>query len=347
MPSPRTFVFAAIALFAVTPTSAHAAMDSTNIVSSLANESAELVDQEAILLAEVTDAAPTGSTEQARTQLQFVDSQASALLAQLRRLGIELSPAITTAMDPLPSAFYADQTSASLAPDALVYRSAAQDLRRIAATPSAALPASDSSTNESIGLLIVAAASLLVLGLAALTNTLQNEDDDELASLAWSDGLTGLANRRRLDHDLAEPDHHGPTAVIMVDVDHFKAVNDSHGHIEGDDILKRVSAMLADVVRHDDVVYRYGGEEFCILLPNATSEGAQMVADRIIDGAHQISLPDGPHLTVSAGIASGDAAELKSMIGRADEALFAAKRQGRDQVVDESSLTSDKALIAN
>src|ERR687898_2835439 len=98
--------------------------------------------------------------------------------------------------------------------------------------------------------------------------------------MAGSDGLTGVANRRRLDRDTAaHAGASGPTAVIMVDVDHFKQVNDTYGHQIGDDVLRAVGAALANRVRHDDVVYRYGGEELCILRPGASSRRRPAVAD--------------------------------------------------------------------
>ena len=78
----------------------------------------------------------------------------------------------------------------------------------------------------------------------------------------------------------------------MVDVDHFKGVNDAYGHQAGDDILKRLGTVFAHHVRSDDIVYRYGGEEFCVLLPGADVDEAQCVADRIVEAARGINLPE-------------------------------------------------------
>jgi hypothetical protein len=140
-------------------------------------------------------------------------------------------------------------------------------LTRIAATPDALTPITKPADGggTSFGLLAVAAAALLALGLAALANTLRRTDDeDDLAALAWSDGLTGVANRRRLDRDIAaHVGATGPTAVIMVEVDDYKRANEVYGHHVGDHVLRAVGATLATHVRHDDVVYRYSDEEFC------------------------------------------------------------------------------------
>jgi diguanylate cyclase (GGDEF)-like protein len=182
--------------------------------------------------------------------------------------------------------------------------------------------------------------SLLVLGAAALGNTLRRRDsDEELAAMAWSDGLTGLANRRRLDHDIATQDLvEEPIAAIMVDVDHFKTVNDRFGHHEGDDILRRIATMLSAHVRYDDVVYRYGGEEFCILLPGATHDDATRVAARIVEAARTIVLPDDTNVTISVGVAHVADAAASTTVESADRALIAAKSAGRDRAVDASTL---------
>jgi diguanylate cyclase (GGDEF)-like protein len=124
------------------------------------------------------------------------------------------------------------------------------------------------------------------------------------------DKLTGLYNRARFDEYLNEQftqvQRTGkPLSVIMVDVDHFKQVNDSYGHQVSDHLLRAVGVAVADNVRHDDVVYRYGGEQFCVLLPGATPGEAQAVADRVVGAMRSILLPDGRHVTVSVGVADG------------------------------------------
>jgi diguanylate cyclase (GGDEF)-like protein len=170
------------------------------------------------------------------------------------------------------------------------------------------------------------------LGLAALANTLRRTDDeDDLAALAWSDGLTGVANRRRLDRDIAaHVGATGPTAVIMVEVDDYKRANEVYGHHVGDHVLRAVGATLATHVRHDDVVYRYSDEEFCILLPGAAHAEARAVADRVVAAMRSILLPDGRRVTVSVGVADGRAGDVVGTLESADRALNAAKASGRE-----------------
>ena len=285
----KTFRIALIAtaLAVVATPSTAAAGAGQEAVRDLADAAAELVAEEQALVASVA-ADPTAST----ARLRVVDGTGTMVLEQFDDLGVQLSAASRAVLNPLPA------DGEGFAPPAPVYDAALADLMRISATPDAALPIEASSSGPALGLLAVAAMSLLVLGAAALANSLRRrESDDELAAMAWSDGLTGLANRRRLDHDIVKPDLDEPVAVIMIDVDHFKSVNDRFGHQEGDEILRRVAAMLSSHVRYDDIVYRYGGEEFCILLPGASREDALGVADRMLQAARSIELPRrlGPH----------------------------------------------------
>jgi len=129
--------------------------------------------------------------------------------------------------------------------------------------------------------------------------------------------------------------------VIMIDVDHFKGINDAYGHQTGDDILKRLGTVFEHHVRVDDIVYRYGGEEFCVLLPGATADEAQRVADRIVEAARSIGLPNGANITVSIGIADAAGKDVSTAVERADQALYLAKQQGRDRAV----YASDNDLI--
>ncbi|MEP9349334.1 diguanylate cyclase [Xanthobacter sp. KR7-225] len=168
---------------------------------------------------------------------------------------------------------------------------------------------------------------------------------DELATIAATDVLTGLANRRRFDQALAEQwakadARGGPIAVMLIDLDHFKAVNDTFGHAAGDECLRRVALAVQEAVTQSaDVAARYGGEEFAVLLPNATGEEAMAIARsmrrslRMEDWA-RID-PGLARLTVSIGIcavrnpaavAAGDA------LRRADEMLYRAKNSGRDRI---------------
>ena len=314
----------------------HASEDATDTVRLLAADGAELVAEEHVLLemAGPGSATPVSELPAIRAQLRSVDARGVAVLDRLQRLDIELTDAIRIALDRLPAPEADTAPGSGLRPPpGVVYEAALDDLLRIAATPESVMTSADSSSGSALGLLIVAALSLLALGLAALISTAHRRPvPADLTAMAWSDGLTGLANRRRLDHDLVARGN-GPTAVIMVDVDHFKLVNDNFGHHKGDEVLCTIGTMLANQIRHDDVVYRYGGEEFCILLPDSTSEIAQLVADRIVKAAHQVTLPDGQHITVSAGVADSTHEDVHTAIKSADQALYEAKDLGRDQAV--------------
>lgn len=161
--------------------------------------------------------------------------------------------------------------------------------------------------------------------------------------LALVDGLTSLGNRRRLDGDLETTlrealDGDRPVAFAMVDVDHFKQFNDTHGHGAGDDALQTVARVIAETVRATDVVYRYGGEEFSVLLPDATREDAALVAERMCAAVAAARIPGeetqpGGSLTISVGVSTLEAGDPDELKVRADQALYAAKAQGRNRAV--------------
>jgi len=334
----RALATAAFTALAVIPSAtALATADTPDIVSGLATNGAHLLAEESEMLDAANDPSLSpAELAEARSSLRDVDAQATAVMQQLDLLGVDLSNAIRAAMAPLPAPGSSSaDLQPPLPPPSIVYDAAIADLMRIAATPGALTPITKNADGggTSFGLLAVAAAALLALGLAALANTLRRtDDDDDLAAMAWSDGLTGVANRRRLDRDIAaHTASAGPTAVIMVDVDHFKNVNDTYGHQVGDDVLRAVGAALATHVRNDDVVYRYGGEEFCILLPGASQAEAQAVADRVVSAMRGIVLPDGRHITVSVGVADGRAGDVAGTLETADRAMYAAKAGGRDR----------------
>lgn len=159
------------------------------------------------------------------------------------------------------------------------------------------------------------------------------QETNELAYQASTDALTGLANRRRLDADLLrELSRAGrsgePLAVAMVDMDHFKSYNDEHGHLEGDLLLASFGRYLNAQVRAMDVVGRYGGEEFMLVLPNTTAREAEAVAVRLLRAWRSET-----NATFSAGVAAWAAGEdPETLVGRADRALYSAKANGRDSV---------------
>ncbi len=157
---------------------------------------------------------------------------------------------------------------------------------------------------------------------------------------ARTDALTGVSNRRvfddALNRRLAEWRRHGTAvSVVMVDVDHFKKLNDKYGHLAGDVVLRGVADVLQKNVRETDLVTRYGGEEFAVLMPAADSPLVCQAAERIRAAIHQAIIQyDGKLLsvTISCGAAQARLNEDKvSLVHRADQALYAAKNAGRDQ----------------
>jgi diguanylate cyclase (GGDEF)-like protein len=170
----------------------------------------------------------------------------------------------------------------------------------------------------------------------------QAADKAELARLAAVDSLTGLVTRRVLDDALAAALSSAAsglgTALVVVDVDDFKAVNDGHGHPVGDDALRHLAGVLARSVRADDaVVSRMGGDELAVLLPGCSAEVAVARAAEMVAAvrAAPLRLPDGSllPLTISVGVAQvpRHAVGLRELWTAADDALYVAKRAGRDQ----------------
>jgi diguanylate cyclase (GGDEF)-like protein len=165
-------------------------------------------------------------------------------------------------------------------------------------------------------------------------------DMDALAIAARVDPVTRLANRQyligRMDAELERAQRlHHPLAMMLVDVDDFKRVNDTFGHQEGDHILREIGSLLTDNVRLFDVCSRYGGEEFAVVMPGAHESVARQVSERVRAAVEQAfrGSSGGPKITLSAGVAlfqPGDTAER--LIGRADAALLVAKAQGKNAV---------------
>ena len=200
----------------------------------------------------------------------------------------------------------------------------------LATTASVAM--SDRTTLVALIAIGILAAAGAALGVFAAIRSRRNR---HFAHLALCDDLTGVGNRRRLDRDLAleaTSNETTPVAVIMVDVDHFKRINDDHGHDAGDQALRGVAAVLRREVRAGDVVYRYGGEEFCVLLAQTNSIEAAQVAERIRVGVSRMALAIDEPLTVSIGVALGKGTHVAQTMLRADEALFKSKDGGRDRV---------------
>ena len=167
---------------------------------------------------------------------------------------------------------------------------------------------------------------------------------EELAQKANTDFLTNVYNRRFIvDYGKAlfgATNGREDVAVIMLDLDHFKFVNDTYGHDVGDEVLAMTANICSQNLRPDDVIGRFGGEEFLIILPRTDPETAKTITDRLRRSMHSISLPGvsalgKKHVSASFGIATGKTgvSNMNELIKRADEALLQAKERGRDQVV--------------
>jgi len=165
----------------------------------------------------------------------------------------------------------------------------------------------------------------------------------DIAALAITDSLTGVYTRRyfieRFDEEIKRSSlRKSSLSLLMVDADHFKMVNDQHGHLAGDQVLKEISNIIHENVREIDIVGRFGGEEFCVVLPDTDMEGSIVVAERIRKSAEKrlIKAYDSTlRVTLSIGLAiyPSDGKLLEELMDKADWALYRAKSQGRNCVV--------------
>lgn len=178
-------------------------------------------------------------------------------------------------------------------------------------------------------------------------NAIQNAHYFErVRHMAYVDGLTGVFNRRyfeiRVQEEIERAKRYsGAMSLIMIDIDHFKRMNDEYGHLMGDDVLRQISTIFSQNLRKVDVGCRYGGEEFTIIVPETTGEDAYYVADKLRRVIQTTVFPGVPSaVTISAGVASypanGD--NRDALIKAADEALYSAKQSGRNTVVACSSI---------
>lgn len=204
----------------------------------------------------------------------------------------------------------------------------------------------DEFVDEPAWATIVVEGGFQVLGLALLLYGLSiwirqtRQLQRRLEKLAITDELTQVSNRRQLmqllERELAlcarNPDH--VLTAVMFDVDHFKRVNDEHGHAEGDRALVDVAAVTQTVLRSTDLLARMGGEEFIVLSPTTPLDGAVQLAERLRVAVAQVTVGDGDALSASFGVARYRAGEsAPEFIKRLDTAMYAAKKAGRDRVV--------------
>lgn len=167
---------------------------------------------------------------------------------------------------------------------------------------------------------------------------------NELHLASITDALTGLYNRRYLFLRLSEEIERaarGPYrfSIALLDLDHFKQVNDTFGHGIGDDVLTRAASALRDSIRASDLAGRYGGEEFLVILPNTGTAEAMDIAERIRTAIKALSWPElGLRLTLSGGVCGYDGGEIDGLLECADKRLYAAKAAGRDQIIGEEPI---------
>ncbi len=168
----------------------------------------------------------------------------------------------------------------------------------------------------------------------------QRREIQRHASASQRDSLTGLWNRRAFDSELqkqirAWDEQQIPFVLLLIDVDYFKQINDGFGHPAGDRVLKTVVQVLSRSVRSTDALYRYGGDELALILPNATVENGRLVAEKIRSAVARLgNFSDlGVSLSVSCGLAAAQAGDdCASILRRADDALFVSKEHGRNRV---------------
>ena len=206
---------------------------------------------------------------------------------------------------------------------------------------SASMPSFAAGNPVNVAFALVASATS-ILSMIGVLLAHRDEAARELVRLATVDGLTHALNRRawlaRVHAELATSARHGhPVALLMIDIDHFKRVNDGHGHAAGDRALQFVAQALQRAVRAGDVVGRYGGEEFCVLLVHADADAPRAFDERLrvhLDAAAPAAL--GFPLSYSAGVARRLGADdtLEAMLRRADQLLYRAKDEGRGRMID-------------
>jgi two-component system cell cycle response regulator len=180
---------------------------------------------------------------------------------------------------------------------------------------------------------------------AARVKRLQDElrqRNEDLDRISRTDGLTGLRNRRHVEEYLAKLTSLArrnvePIAVLVIDIDHFKSVNDDHGHDAGDAVLREVAGRLQDSVRLEDMVGRWGGEEFLVVLPNTADQGAAELAERlrqvVADTPCRLTDGDAVQVTISVGCAASLIDDAGRLVRSADAAMYEAKQTGRNRVV--------------
>jgi len=161
--------------------------------------------------------------------------------------------------------------------------------------------------------------------------------NDFLQQLSIKDALTGIRNRRAIMEELEArineaQTYRTPLSIAMFDIDKFKILNDTKGHIFGDEVIKEVSNIISSTIRGLDSVGRYGGEEFLVILPNTNKPNALLVCERIRKSIEAFDFGEGIKVTISGGIASYNIEEMNEFIDIADKKLYEAKNSGRNRI---------------
>lgn len=198
--------------------------------------------------------------------------------------------------------------------------------------------------------LTVSVAGSIILGTLIEREVRHFNDEEAWRNQSFTDALTGLPNRRMFQADYQSASVSKERfALVVLDVDHFKAVNDSFGHPVGDEVLKRIASVLRNTIPSRATAYRLGGEEFAILLRGGIDDRVRLVAEEvrrlIADPPEQTGSVAQPSITVSAGVATVEAGgKDRDIIAAADAALYYAKASGRNRVAGWDDLRNDRSL---
>lgn len=210
-----------------------------------------------------------------------------------------------------------------------------------------ATPQSSIAPNPVQVAVFVGLTALNLLGALGFILMIKERGDREIRTLAMTDPLTRTLNRRAFleqaeKHIAGALRHRLPLSLLMIDIDHFKRINDNFGHPAGDEVLVRITELLSSLLRKEDMLARYGGEEFCILLPSTPESGALALAEKLRQAVESLRIEFGAAaqpITISIGLTQCDAnchgchRDFASMLQDADRALYLAKQKGRNRIV--------------
>lgn len=278
--------------------------------------------------------------------------QEAGTSAETMQLALGLSRALQTSLDPLRLVdLFSDHVQGFVAHDGMLYRNDALDIQhRLGGQARHRCTYTLNIGDEPLGELVFCRSSKFTMAETALMEDylcyilypLRNALLYQTAlNLAQKDPLTGVYNRAALDETLQREigfsrRQAGPLSLVILDIDNFKSINDRYGHIIGDCVLKAVAASIQDCMRSADQLFRYGGEEFVVLMRDTSAKGACLLAERIRKTVEQLpchcSGADIP-VTLSAGVSTlREEDTALSLFDQADQALYMAKDRGRNQV---------------